>query len=158
MNQEEIKAEIDTKSACRVALLGFAKDFEDEIAAREAELVQAVNPGLQQGDYGDGPAGPWLRVHGRTWWDTKRPTGPSHHDADVFIPYRQGNHFRDREALSKPLTHFKADVHQYKFNFKEFPDAPIQIAGNWHTLKDAKQISLDIQRVIRTAELEAANE
>ena len=62
-----------------------------------------------------------------------------------------GNIFDDLKALSEPLLSFQADVHTYSFDFINLPQTPIQIAGNWHTLKEAKEICMKIQRVIYTA-------
>ena len=62
-----------------------------------------------------------------------------------------GDVFDDLKESTKPLSHFKADVHGYGFNVAK-PDYPIMVAGNWHTLSNAKDISTDLQRLIFTYE------
>ncbi len=59
--------------------------------------------------------------------------------------------FDDLKEVTKPLYNFTADVHTYRFDVAK-PDYPILIAGNWHTLPNAEDISTDLQRLIFTYE------
>lgn len=95
---------LDAMAQAQTRFTRYMRGMESQLV--EAELAQAENPGLRHGDYGYGPAGAWIRVHGSTWWDTKDCSGPSEQDADVFIPYRLGNILDDLNELAKPLEEF----------------------------------------------------
>ena len=167
MNQDEIKREIDCKSACQTALLGFAREYELDIAKLEAQLTEAEKPVFKDGDDGlaiqkrgaDSGVCSFIFVGGSVYYNTGTYDEETALSDSRFYDYvRLSNIFDHLKALSRPLHNFTADVHPYSFDFKSFPQAPIQIAGNWHTLEKAKQISMDIQRLIFTAEKEASGE
>lgn len=171
MNQEEIKKEIEKldsfRSDCEgkmVTLSAALDEFIKMVAALEAQLAEAEKPELRHGNYGQFADKSALLL---TFWNSdenkmqyaykgSEDGEEGIYEADEGEGVWFGNIFDDLKALSEPLYNFTADVHPYGFDFKQFPQAPIQIAGNWHTLKEAKQISTDIQRVIFTAEQEAA--
>ncbi len=170
MNQDELKKEIEKldsfRSDCEgkmVTLSAALDEFITMVAALKAQLdlADAEKPKLRHGDWWftfDGYVNMFMKEHSGEQRDflarddcILTNIGSDYHGETI-----QGNIFDDLKAQSKPLYKFTADVHHYGFDFKNFPQAPIQIAGNWHTLEEAKEISSKIQRVIFTAEKEAA--
>lgn len=63
-----------------------------------------------------------------------------------------GNIFADLKAISEDLDRFSFDIHSYYYNSDDgMRHNPIHIAGNWHTVEEAEEISLKLRRVIATA-------
>ena len=52
MDNKEILKEIDCKTACRIALVGWADEQNEEIEKLKAQLAEAEKPELRHGDYG----------------------------------------------------------------------------------------------------------
>ena len=169
MNQNEIKAELERLDAAReicerkmTALTCAVDEYRNMVTALKAQLAEAENAGLTHGDYGIGPAGPWTRVHGSTWWDTKDCTGPSNQDADVFIPYRLGNIFDDLKARQEPLKEFKTEYAGETTEWSLSPqckdliffiDKKIWIVRH----QNIPKLILNLQRLVNTAGQEAAH-
>ncbi len=124
----------------------------------EKEYAEAEKPELRNWEIGVDGEQRWIKLDGKVYWLHDRqgvdPGGPSCHPDENFaddLHVNINDVLDDLKALSEPLEHFKADVHTYSFDFLNLPQTPIQIAGNWHPLKEAEEICMKIQRVIYTA-------
>lgn len=156
MNQEEMKSELATEIELRDISQAFTDTHIRRVATLELDLAEAEKPELQNGAYGINSNGlKFVVIKDKIHWGKSGNTGPLPNDT-VKSKHVIDNIWKEMKALSKRLTYFKADVHEYTFDFTGHTGAPVLIAGNWHTLKEAKQISLDLQRLVRTAAMEAA--
>ncbi len=123
-------------------------------------LAEAEKPEWKDGDYGlaiqkrgaDSGVRSFIFVGGSIYYNTRTYDEESVlSDRNYYDYVRLGNIFDDLKELLKPLYYFKADVHEYKFE-PNFAQVPIQIAGNWCTLEEAKEICMKIRRLLHTAE------
>lgn len=138
-----------TRQDVKVSMEKTQTLFTQWMAGMEAGLAEPDNPGLRHGDYGFGPAGAWIRVHGSTWWDTKDCSGPSYQDADVFLPYRTGNILDDLNAVSEPLQRFNLG----RIHFQN-QDGNINVDGTIYQIDQMKLASDNLRRLVATAERE----
>ena len=159
MNTEEIERNITEGRKWVEGGEAIARFGRERIAELEAQLAEAEKPGLRHGDYGIGPAGTWIRVHGSTWWDTKDCSGPSNQDADVFIPYRLGNILADlktrQETLKKftmketiAASEFSGSINKWTVYLKNHCHGP----GVDIDIKDIPTFILNLQCLVYTAE------
>ncbi len=159
MNQEEIKTELEKldsfRSDCEgkmITLSAALDEFITMVATLKAQLADAEKPVLQNGDYGKNCNGVNFVIHKDKLYFENNVNPYYLPNNTVESKHVFGNIVNEIELLSKPLRFFQFDVHEYKFDFKNFPDAPVCVAGNWHTLEDAKDISMKLRRLIFTAE------
>lgn len=167
MNTEEMEKQLVDEIALRDAaqvIVDKAQAIVDSyivtVAKLELDLAEAEKAELRHGDFGANDRQRWIKLNDTIHWlHEDRWSETAGLSGETCLHERKGNIGQildDLTALSEPLYTFTADVHHYGFDFKNFPQAPIQIAGNWHALAEAKGISMKIQRVIFTAEQEAA--
>ncbi len=130
-------------------------------ASLEVSLAEAEKPKLRHGDYG-------YDIHNQPCaamevFETNGPriTGPSTvcsalcniSEGTVYKPkVILGNIFDDLTAIAEPLKEFKTDVHLYRIERKGFPDAPIYMAGNHHSIAEVKEHIRKLRRMVATAE------
>ena len=114
MNQDEIKREIDCKSACRAALVGFAEDFDNEIVELEAQLVEAEKPELRNWEIGVDDFQRWIKINGHIYWIHDRDSidlgCPSECEDATFLDSPRTNILDvldDLKAVAEPLRTFK---------------------------------------------------
>ncbi len=123
MNQDEIKKEIDCKSACRAAILGFARDCEHVIVALEAQLAEAEKPELRHLDFGDNGHAKWIKLFDEIHWiELYKEDVSVLPDAD-FINNVKGNLqaiFDDLKALREPLKEFETEIDTQSHRTAEF--------------------------------------
>jgi len=151
MNKEEIEQGL---VRARVA----ETTIKNNIIKLLEQLVESEKPKLRQGDFG---------VTTRDSCDKfnkfiviKTPKGelePQYQDGLTDGSSYAKKHFEEYiifgnifGLMKKDLWYFKFDVHEYKINTKEFPHAPIHIAGNWHTLAEAEEIWRKLGQMIMT--------
>ena len=139
-------------------LIAQAQSLLKDLVERKAALAEAEKPKLKLGHWDlvlDEAGRPHiviadmervLQMAGPTFLCTVGVKSQDYRKIGDLQKY-----FDHIEALSQPLHNFTADVHPYGFDFEDFPGAPILLAGNWHTIKDAEEISMKLQRVIHTA-------
>ncbi len=167
MNKEQFEAKKAIIDKHRGHLDALMADIEKEYA--KSQRAEAEKPELRHGDYGI-----WCFQGGdpvfAIYIDHLMTKDTMFYDGKLSAPYaskelargadedgksttfvKLGNIFDDLKALSEPLLSFQADVHTYSFDWLNLPQTPIQVAGNWHTEKEAEEISMKIQRVIYTA-------
>lgn len=146
-----------TKQDVKDAIQSTERVFAEWVVQIEAgiakiEKVEAEKPKLRHGDYGIGPAGPWCRVHGSTWWDTKDCSGPSHQDADVFIPYRLGNIFDDLKAMAEPLEEFVERGFNHHIHHSDKLHGSIMMRSSCYSIKQLEEYIMKLRRMAATVE------
>ncbi len=158
-----IKKNIEVQKICIKDRKGSLHEAEQGLVVLQAQLAEAEKPKLRHGDYGVDEDGPFFLWENRHLWTKEYEPGNNKclsrslnkkgNDERLkqWATEIDGNIFDDLKELSWPLRYFKADVHEYTFDFISHAHAPIKIAGNWHTIKDAEEISMMLQRVIYTA-------
>lgn len=143
------------------------KLFESLKTGFQAQLAEAEKPKLKNGDVIE-----WIGlkcsnkginiIHGK-----ENPNGnlsqlniskdtagiTSEHPPDKFK--KHFNIFDLLKEISEPITKFKTDVHTYQINAKDFPHAPIGMAGNWFTIKEAREHCYKLFALIAEAERQA---
>lgn len=146
-------------------LIAQAQSLLKDLVERKAALAEAEKPKPKprHGAYGVDEDGPFFLWENRHLWTKEYEPGNNKclsrslnkkgNDERLkqWATEIDGNIFDDRKALSQPLHNFTADVHPYGFDFENFRHTPILIAGNWHTVKDAEEISMKLQRLLHTA-------
>jgi len=145
MNEEEIEIRISVHERTM-------EITKERIADLKAQLAEAEPPKPEHGDYGVNNEDQG-RLATRLY-DNAEPRKYNSHgligDGDKDITWL-GNIFKDLEAIRKPLKQFNTDVHTYAYNFKDFPHAPIYIAGTWHTIPEAEEHILKLRRLVVSA-------
>ncbi len=145
------------------------KDHQEAIDKAKAEIAALDNPKPRHGDYGLRPneSGD-MKLRLFTIPDKKHPSAVTHHyyngtagcEADEKERYNIfGNIFDDLTELAKPLDEFKADYEHVsppqKLHVRIDEDRIwFMLCGNNFTvsMNKAKEISMKLRRVIRTAE------
>ena len=132
----------------------------DEIERLQAALAQAEKPELQHLDWGVQSASGhrWLKIHDTIWWigDENWDQGeiePSTCDESWYRGECRGNLkevFDDLKARAETLMYFKTDVHAYRIDSKQYPDAPIYMAGNHHSIVEVEEHVRNLQRLLAT--------
>ncbi len=111
MDKDAIRKAIDCKTACKIALVGFADDFSSEIAELEAQLAEAEKPKLRYGDvryYGGRRTAPVVYVGGR-WFNAATELRVPLSVAECEKLPTEFNIFDDLKALAEPLETFEMD-------------------------------------------------
>jgi len=131
---------------------------------KEAQLAEAEKPELRHGDYGycgePSPATMYFVNYNHP--EEVRPFGISDVGGQMHIDDSQnefsavGNIFDDLKALAGPLKDFEYGDITGKISGDDTRPSSVCIGGFWHTIKTAKKLSMYIQRLIFTAEQEAA--
>ena len=134
---------------------------KSNIETAETKLKALDKPELRHGDYGyDRNGRPCLRIYrnvkinGFVVADKEMTFGNdagSHAVPKIII----GNIYDDLERNQKDLEEFMTDVNKYYFDFENFIHAPIHIAGNWHTIKEAVTHHQKLGQLIATAKRKA---
>ena len=148
MNERETKlAQIEQNQADRHRLIDEGEKLQDE-------LVELNKTKIKHWDYGFTKicSEPRLCVDEDMLNESGQAMGFARYSHDYVII---GNIFDDLKRNNEDLEEFKADVHTYKFNFKECPHAPIYIAGNWHPMHEAVEIHQKLGQLIATAKRRA---
>lgn len=58
--------------------------------------------------------------------------------------------FDDLKAMQEDLMYFKTDVHDYRIDSKQYPDAPIYMAGNHHSVAEVEEHIRNLLRLLAT--------
>ncbi len=172
MDRKGLTESIESKDALIQCFQWNIRECEKQKADLEAQLAEAENTGLRfvvpkhldYGPYHYGDHPPVMAVYINMSCGLRdlalfvRTKGWAEYARNAlknggFTAIRGSlvDVFDHLKELAKPLKHFRADVHEYEFNVAK-PDFPIMVAGNWHTLSNAKEISTDLQRLIQTYE------
>ncbi len=157
MDRKGLTESIESKDALIQCFQWNIRECEKQKADLEAQLAEAENTGLRHGDYGvDGDNDSFIVVEQSTLYGTPKAffesqRGQVHADKKMSPDFRIANIFREIKELAKPLTCFNVDGREYKFDLGS-DCTPIKIAGIWHSLPNAKEISTDLQRLIFTYE------
>ncbi len=171
MDKAQLKKHVEMQKQHLSDYKRIVTAVEMELAAFEAALQDGLTKPLRHGDYGVDGDGPFFLWENTYLWTKEyertnnrclsRSLNKKGNNSQLRVWASQilGNIFDDLTELAKPLLSFQADVHTYSFDFLNLPQTPIQVAGNWHTEKEAEEISMKIQRVIYTAkQAKAKNE
>ncbi|KKM04382.1 hypothetical protein LCGC14_1764830 [marine sediment metagenome] len=169
MNKDEIKREIDCKSACQTALLGFARDYEHEIAALEADLAEAEKPELRHLDFGANTDQRWIKLGETIHWVHEGRMNDTSVLADKeFAKERKGNLqdiFDDLKARQEPLkkftmkettaaAEFSGSINKWTVYLKDHCHGPGVNIG----IKDIPDFILNLERLVYTAGQEGHHE
>ncbi len=122
-----------------------------EISQAEIDELQAAleKPNLRDGDYGNSPAGWWVRAGEKVYYGGSEQDEASGLSDSYFID--QGVQGNISDYLNpEPLEEFETDVHKYYFDILQM-HAPIYMAGNWHTIKEAEEHHKKLGRLLATA-------
>ncbi len=151
---------MDTKQIIEEAhaVIGLAKSLIERL---EAELAEAEKPQLRHWDFGyDEDSGDEFIVIEQSglfgspkafYADQK---GQVHVNESTGVRVRLGNLkevFDRRKAIAEPLDKFATDVHSYAIDSDNFPDAPIRMAGNHHSVPEVEEHILKLRRLVYTA-------
>lgn len=162
MNQEEIKTEIKQYKEIVEVMEYKLKFFQARLDATKAQLADAEKPELRHLDFGEKAGVRWIKIDAGVWWLYEDGhAAPSLLSDSEFLDSVKGNLndiFDENEVLSNPLREFMTDVHCYRIDSEDYPDAPICMAGKHHSIAEVKEHILNLRCLVRTAELEAANE
>lgn len=156
MNKEEFEQKLEQLDSMVTELkpmVAQAEKLKDEL---KAQLAEAEKP--KHGDYGISSSGS-ARIVLRHESQLVTAGNGSVHPYEVKYYYPNpvlGNIFTDLKAITEPLEKFKTDVHTYQINIRDFPHAPIGMAGNWHTIPEAEEHHRKLGRLIHTAKLAEA--
>lgn len=152
MTKQEYKAKLEScAERAETILKNIRKDIDEA-----DKMFDDKKPELRHGDFGMYKSGngwivlrrneSFIEIFGSSSGSgsNAESKGSGLTPADVL-----GNLFDLTKGWHEPLERFTADVHTYKIDMS-FRQAPILVAGNWHTLAEAEQIWHKLGRLIAT--------
>ena len=125
----------------------------DTIERLEDELAEAEKPDLVHLDFGDSGNDKWIKLFDEIHWIGQYKQPISGLDDKEFINEVKGNLLSvlaDLKAIAEPLTQFTTDVYSYRIDSKDYPDQPIRMAGNHHSITEVEEHILKLRRLVYT--------
>lgn len=165
MNREEMEKQLLDEIALRDAAQAIVDRHIVAVAKLQLDLAEAEKPELRHLDWGRGKdsGSIWLKVHGNIWYLTGCQTQPSTMSDARFAASRYfektGNlkqYFDDLTAQSEPLEEFDERGAHHHIHHSDTLHGSIMIRNSCYSIEEVKGYILNLQRLIFTAEQEAA--